>query len=413
MLQPEYKKDAYKSYMVLKEEQGKADYSMKMLANNRIKGFLELEIRFIDERKDYYYDVTEKQTMDLMFRKTALGEKQIKSILTEIIGTIKRSRDYLLLEDNFVLNPEYIYMNLDTSQINLVYFSGYEERVGEQLLRLIEYMMDKVDYKDKAAVYLIYGIYKVCRGESVTLDGILEYLHDSEVLEKDLDLMEMNEQEMKRQEELFLDVEEEIESEEEKKKYPLWVWLGCGISVLVSLGLIAMAANKGILFDLVTGEIMLGKMAAILGVIGILEAYCLLRLLDEKHKIACIEKKIEYVKPVEEKREEQATVVLAERGSGYVLLPEQKDMYMPIQIQEFPFFIGTLKTKVDYVINSRSVSRFHAKLEQEKEHFYLVDLNSTNGTFVNGVRLEPNERKEIALGDAISFADVVYRFYRE
>ena len=110
---------------------------------------------------------------------------------------------------------------------------------------------------------------------------------------------------------------------------------------------------------------------------------------------------------------EQATVVLAERGERYVLLPEQKDTYVPIYMKEFPFFIGTLKTKVDYAINSRSVSRFHAKIEQENGQFFLVDLNSTNGTFVNGEKLKPNERHIIYQGDLISFAEIGYWFGKE
>ena len=104
------------------------------------------------------------------------------------------------------------------------------------------------------------------------------------------------------------------------------------------------------------------------------------------------------------------TVALAEREEAYYLSPENSKVYMPICFPEFPFFIGTLKTKVDGVINSRSVSRFHAKFEKKEERFYLTDLNSTNGTFLNGVRLEANESKEIAVGDLVSFADVAYYF---
>ena len=110
---------------------------------------------------------------------------------------------------------------------------------------------------------------------------------------------------------------------------------------------------------------------------------------------------------------QEATVILAARGNRYVLSPEQKGLYVPIYMQEFPFFIGTLKTKVDYVINSPSVSRFHAKIEQENEQFFLVDLNSTNGTFVNGQRLEPNEKCMIYPGDLIAFAEIGYRFGKE
>ena len=53
MLHAEYKRDMYKSYLVLKEEGDNLDYSMKMLANNKIAGFLDLEIRAIDNKKEY------------------------------------------------------------------------------------------------------------------------------------------------------------------------------------------------------------------------------------------------------------------------------------------------------------------------------------------------------------------------
>ena len=68
---------------------------------------------------------------------------------------------------------------------------------------------------------------------------------------------------------------------------------------------------------------------------------------------------------------------------------------------------------MDYAINSRNVSRFHAKLEKEGDQFYLMDLNSTNGTFINGKRLGSNERELIEMGDVIAFADVSYRFGKE
>lgn len=428
MLQPEYKRDMQKSYMIVKAE-GRLDYCMKMLASNSIIGFLNMEIRSVDDKNEYYYDVTGKQTLENLFQKIPFSEKLVRNILFEIVTTIKQSEEYLLLADNFVLSPEFVFMDSEGTQIQLLYYSGYEESIGQQLLRFIEYIMDRVDYKEKGAVYLIYGIYKLCREEGCTYEKILEYLTSAECLEHDLESYEMREQEIAQQEELFAEVEELVESEEEKQKYPTWVLVGSLISVVVSLGIIILTVHTGMVFDLVTGEILWGKMATILFLTGVIESYCLIRLLDEKNKIAYIDRKIEYMKPVEkntrdksltyqyrkvvEEEVEQATVMLAERKVRYVLLPEQKEIYLPIPVEEFPFFIGSLKTKVDYTINSRNVSRFHAKLEQEGEDFYLIDLNSTNGTFINGERLEPNERRRIILGDSISFADVVYRFGKE
>ncbi len=440
MLQVEYKRDMYKNYLIIKEDaiKDRESYEMKMVTNNQIQGLLKVESRTVDYTKEYCYDITGKQPMTVLFRKESLKEKQIRIILSKIINVLKKGREYLLLENNFVICPEYIYINLENLEPELIYFSNYKKSITEQILQLIEYMMDKVDYKDKEAVFLIYGIYKITREENVTFEKFLELLQEGKKLEEEIGNKEKEEQELWQEEEKVMDMEVPVESEEEKKKYPLWVFVGCGMSVVIALVLIVVLVRSGILFDIVTGKLLIGKMAAVLGVIGALEAYVLLRFLDEKNQITYIDTKTDYIKPVEEKRRwenqelkekeksilfpqkddnsnetEHATVVLAEKEDCYFLEPSKPELYFPISFLEFPFFIGTLKTKVDCIINSRSVSRFHAKFEREGERFYLVDLNSTNGTFLNGVRLDTNERKEIVVGDYVAFADVVYQFRKQ
>ena len=40
----------------------------------------------------------------------------------------------------------------------------------------------------------------------------------------------------------------------------------------------------------------------------------------------------------------------------------------------------------------------------------MEDLNSTNGTFQNGQRMRPYEKKKLAEGDEIRFGKVVFIF---
>ncbi len=51
--------------------------------------------------------------------------------------------------------------------------------------------------------------------------------------------------------------------------------------------------------------------------------------------------------------------------------------------------------------NTDFVSRLHAEIQTERSTFYLVDLGSTNGTYLNNMRLEPRERYPLSLGDKI------------
>lgn len=72
--------------------------------------------------------------------------------------------------------------------------------------------------------------------------------------------------------------------------------------------------------------------------------------------------------------------------------------------------IGHQEGKVDLLLESDMVSRIHAKLRREEGHFYLSDLNSRNGTWVNGEALEGRAEIELYAGDEVKFADQIYNF---
>lgn len=64
-------------------------------------------------------------------------------------------------------------------------------------------------------------------------------------------------------------------------------------------------------------------------------------------------------------------------------------------------------TKVDlnpYGALQKGVSRAHAQLIMQNEKLYIIDLHSTNGTYINNVRLQPHQPallhkgKELLLG---------------
>ena len=59
----------------------------------------------------------------------------------------------------------------------------------------------------------------------------------------------------------------------------------------------------------------------------------------------------------------------------------------------------------DLVLADPEVSRHHARLEPDGQSWRAVDLGSTNGTWVNGVRLNA---APIAVGDEVAFGDVRY-----
>jgi RsiW-degrading membrane proteinase PrsW (M82 family) len=62
--------------------------------------------------------------------------------------------------------------------------------------------------------------------------------------------------------------------------------------------------------------------------------------------------------------------------------------------------IGT-DERADLRVNAQTVSRRHCRLEQRSDGYYVQDLGSTNGTFVNGKRLVASEVVRVTRGDRI------------
>ena len=88
-------------------------------------------------------------------------------------------------------------------------------------------------------------------------------------------------------------------------------------------------------------------------------------------------------------------------GSGvfpalvFVQGSEQKN----IVLNRTPFTVGR-KVDKDLVIADPRVSRDHAQIMQEGQEFFLVDLGSKHGTFVNGERIQ---RQKLERGDRLEF----------
>lgn len=79
-------------------------------------------------------------------------------------------------------------------------------------------------------------------------------------------------------------------------------------------------------------------------------------------------------------------------------------------MDRFPCMVGSLQAEDIYVIPVRGISRKHARIEKTEKGIYLMDLNSTNGTRINGEELKKNEKRRLMAEDIIEFAGVRYMF---
>lgn len=82
-------------------------------------------------------------------------------------------------------------------------------------------------------------------------------------------------------------------------------------------------------------------------------------------------------------------------------------------IRKAAFLIGRIQ-EADFVISeSKGISRKHAYIRFDGKNFYLMDMQSTNHTFLNGTELLPGEKKGLKDGDEIMVGKERLIFHRK
>lgn len=109
----------------------------------------------------------------------------------------------------------------------------------------------------------------------------------------------------------------------------------------------------------------------------------------------------------------EATTVLSgtlkrEESKGYLVREKTGER---ISLGKSLFVIGTDGLRVDYCIkDNKSVSRVHAQIRQINGEITLENLHATNGTYLNGVKLQDAEVKILHQGDSIRLANEGFQF---
>lgn len=75
-----------------------------------------------------------------------------------------------------------------------------------------------------------------------------------------------------------------------------------------------------------------------------------------------------------------------------------------IGLYKFPCTVGSIREASDVYIDNPVISKLHACFSYGDKGFFVEDMNSTNGTYINGERLKVHTRVNINNGDILKFA---------
>ncbi len=410
-MQISYQREFRHNYLIIDPEeliwQG---YESQMLRKNPIEGLLRFQIRQIDEKVRFYYEITSRQPLVRILKNRNIQADEIRRLMLGIFGALERMDTFLLREERILLDPEYLYVDSDTFRVWLCVIPGLKKNFPESFGKLLEYLLGNVDHQDKESVVLAYGLYQETRKENYGLTDLVRMLQGEKEPEEKT-VCRKYERQNRYEQKPELPGKEEMARKggnhrDEKS-------LACG--------------DDGPKRDAQRAE---GKNGW--------KERCRQWKIPFFHKPDHEEEALPARVPWEmmyqelastEEREEGIRERPSDRGSssnptsqGTVLLAdisegaEQRMLRAldaggkDIPIPYYPFIIGKQENLVDFKLDQDTVSRLHVKIDRDKDSYRIKDLNSTNGTMLRGRLLENNEEAEIRAGDEICIARFRYRF---
>lgn len=413
----EYVTECGVNYLRIRQE-GVIDYRVEMLLQNRPKGLLAMEFRQMDEESWLYCRIGGVQSLRQCLEKERLGEAALRRFFGTVEQVCRSMEEYLLPFEGLVLDPAHIYVR--TGGLREFYWTYGAGESGGSAEALLEYLLDHIDYNDRECVRLLYFLYQEYRNREGGIEGVRECwklaqgqqenafkenmllkMADTEKNVRQTERTGRSERQGQGQQEAeYFQTGRRIQKEEKHRGMSerLREMLREKLSIRIPEGL-----KRNLPFR-----------AASFAEESFQEKFPKEKLLKEKffkEEFSTEEYPAEKM-PAEGYPQSTPTVLLTGgmTSGGIYCLKARTVTEEDILLTEYPFFIGKDDKSVDRQISDSFVSRFHARIDREGEEILLMDLNSTNGTFLNRERLVPYEARKLAEGDSVIFAHREYEF---
>lgn len=375
----EYRRTWNQSVMLITGHVEEENYELKMLKHNTVAGLLPVEE--IQETGDFRfcYDITGKKSLECYLENNALNPVMIKKILENLIHLCREMERYLLKEEKLLLKEDMIFMDSREEQFYFCYYPDKEGELREEFGKLIEEMLPQLDHENREETEKVYAIYEKTREENYSLLNLQELFFKEEE----------NGGEVWKEYEIAGDETEAavltVTNPQNSQKMDRISSIKKQMLQILEKGISWLYRDK---LNRKKKEFSMPEIPV--------------PAIRKKQMPQKIYPQEQDKNPLSEYTEKAITGArLMYLGGG-----EERDFV----INKDVFLIGTDALAVDGILKSRAAGEIQAKITKEEDIYYIEDMNSANGTLVNGEILIYKEVRRLEEGDRITFADISYRF---
>lgn len=435
----EFVNDLCCNYLTIPYGGSGEDFALRMMTENETAAFLPVELRRLDGQTYLYYNISGAQNMEILYGETPMDRKVFQTFMWQLREAMEESGELFLAGDGICLEPCFLFWELGAGRWKFLYIPGQDTREPEEAQRerenLAEFLVMHMDYEDKELADTVYRFYEeVCAGinfpwRDTGFDryGLKTGPQKTEEWKegKGQGAWKSGEQEITEETEIENAEPENKETEREagtvndhenKKGQTIFCIFLCA----------------AVAMTLVSGRVMPETTKYGLGASTLFAVVLFVTLVKKKGRKAGCGKETYETATLTDTEDEDAFYNIAVREEQFKEMrdaAEERTVYMEMQssqekklygagkyrrqkifLERMPCLIGKDSTLADHVIADPTVSRMHAKFSLEGETVWMQDLNSTNGTYHNGMRLTPNEKVALESEDEVAFGQAQFVF---
>lgn len=464
MIEAKYFKDYKHNYMILKcEETGIGEnYLRSMLAYNKIDGIVKCSVRNVNGEVYLYYDISSKITFENLYQGKKMSYEQVRDFFSQIDVIYRNLGQFFMEERGLLMRPDCIFYDFTSKKYFGLYYPGTNLQSENPYEPLMDYLLNHIDAGNQKLADIVYQIYEMSESPFFSVADVLAFFDEPEDIKDVVTVIDndpvFGERDIAENDTIGGNAIESIEEgngnyfahheageHTEQKKNTIY-YIVFAIVSACGIGAVLWIYNS---YELTPRELMM--IMCCMAVMGLCLVFSMAQVLLSGRRMQKKEQEeLELLRDIEDEFREESNVALQNvldknmrmtssgngRGTITSLLhsaQEQHEGYSKtifmdakmqdmeyklyaldnknkrhIELTKFPFTIGKMAGCVDFVLTDDSISRLHARIEKQGDKILLTDLNSMNGTYKNGLRMDPSGTVEIEPGDEIRFGKLNY-----
>lgn len=400
-------REGYKHYMVVPcDDRIDTGYKSRMVQHCPIPYYSQYEIREFNGKQVLYYRLKYHTTVKTVMDHMPFTLSQVKNMLISIIGVMEVTDDYLLYSDAVVWKTDRVFIDVNTGKMDFCYNPNFGQDNGDYKDFLAE-IMEEIGKKNHEAWELFSEFYNKVTNPECTIEQLVRYRRDRLGREDDIYTDEPRTKSTSR--EIFDTVSSKLIKEKDTEDFTVrnegfFIW-----AIRFTIVFLAIA-NIVLIILLLCNTLTYTYIKYLVIGIGIMAAAVFLHSYMSKDESvdeimqSYLESLPEYGEDSPWAKNDTTLLAMENKPSILCLMSVIKDRNPTIYVREKSVVLGCMEENCDYVLKVDGVSRMHARLVRKEDGLYMSDLNSTNGTYLNGKLIESGKDYKLKEGDVVSIA---------